>query len=135
MDISVKTGVETCKIRDEHDNIIGQFDFNPTDTNMFMRYQTVSKAFSDFNVEKVLTEEDGITKADDFVREQFDFLFGYKVSEGIFGQTGPFTLNKDGTLFFANMLDAIGNIVKKSTEQRIKKIDAQVQKATARYNK
>lgn len=135
MDISVKTGVETCRIRDEHDNVIGQFEFNPTDTNMFSRYQTVSKAFSEFDVEKTLAEEDGITKADNFVREQFDFLFGYKVSDGIFGQTGPFTLNKDGEVYFMRIVDAIGSIVKKSTEQRVKKIDAQVQKATARYNK
>lgn len=134
-DIKIKTGVETYNIRDEKDNIIGVLEFNPVDSNILKRYQTVVDAFNNFKAEETGDDIADVNKMSDFVENQFDFLLGYPVSKGIFGQLGALTPCGDGTVYFVNVLNAIGDIIESTTKKRTAKINAQVNKAMEKYRK
>ncbi len=84
-----------------------------------------------------LTEEqklEEVNKLSDGIGKQFDYLLGYNVSEGLFNKCGPLTIIKNGDFFFENVLEGIGGLIEKITQQRINKKLAKIRNATAKYS-
>ena len=81
------------------------------------------------------SSEQEIMEYSDHVKEQFDYLFGYQVSEVLFQKCGPLTIVSGGDFFFESVLDGISSIIEQITNERIEKKMAKVRKATARYHK
>ena len=132
------TGAQTIDVMDEKDRKIGEFEFNPTDSNILKRYDAVVDWFNGVQPEE--QTDDGqdykaVNKLAAEIEEQFDFLLGFHVSEGIFKNCGPLTLLPNGDFFFENILEGIGKIIEAATNQRINKKLAKVRKATAKYQK
>ena len=138
MKLQVETGAVTVEVEDERGNKIGQFDFNPTDSNILKRYGAVVDFFNGITMDENLSEDEQLAQmgklADDIGR-QFDYLLGYPVSEGIFAGCGPLTVTKSGNFFFEEVLEGIGSLIEKVTKKRLEKKLAKIRKAVSKYHK
>lgn len=132
MKLSVDTGSITVELEDKNGNVIGEFEFVPTDTDILKRFDAVVDAMNNLQMGDNPTAE-AIIQTSDTVREQFDYLLSGKVSDGIFAKCGPFTTVKSGNFFFEEVLEGIGNLIESTTKQRINKKLSKARKAAAKY--
>lgn len=132
MKLSVDTGSINVELEDKNGNIIGEFEFVPTDSDILKRFEAVVDVFNGmaFGDEP---DTETINRAADTVREQFDYLLGGPVSVGIFTKCGPFTVVKSGNFFFEEVLEGVGGLIESATKQRINKKLAKARKTAAKY--
>lgn len=133
--LDVDTGYETVQIRD-HGEIIGEFKFNPADSNIVTRYMEVAKHFAEMQI----TEDTGdaeqneeIKKVCDDIKSQFDYLFGGNVSDGIFDSCGPLSVTSNGELYFTYILEKIGGIIDTVLDKRTAEKMERVRQAVGEY--
>lgn len=135
MKLRVETGAVTVDVEDERGKPLGQFDFNPADSNILKRYGAVVDFFNGVNLDDAQDEEQQLqqmNKLADDIAGQFDYLLGYDVSEGIFGKCGPLTVTKSGDFFFEQVLEGIGTLIEQVTKVRLNNKLAKIRKATAK---
>lgn len=138
MKLTVNTGAMSIDVENEKGRKIGEFEFVPTDSNILQRYESVVDFFSGIKLPDNMNDDqtaEEIKKLDQQIREQFDFLLGYHVSDGLFGQCGPLTSLADGDFYFENVMSGIANLINDIQGQRVKKKLAKIKKATAAYHK
>ena len=138
MKLRVETGAVSVEVEDERGQVLGRFDFNPTDSNIFKRYGAVVDFFNSLTVDNTGDDEEQIKKMDklaDDIAGQFDYLLGYEVSGSIFGRCGPLTVTKNGDFFFEQVLEDVGGLIEQVTKKRLDKKLAKIKKATAKYSK
>ena len=123
--LKVNTGAVTVNVENENGKKIGEFEFVPTDTDILKRYGSVVDFFNNVSFEENEVNEETVKKFSDQIREQFDHLFNYPVSDSIFSKCGPLTPVQNGDFFFEVVLDGIRCIIEKVTNER----------ATAKYHK
>lgn len=136
--LEVDTGASTIEIVDKDQEKIGEFKFNPADPGIVKRYENVVDFFNDVEFGQNLTDDqkvEEIKKLIDAIADQFDYLLGYKVADSLFGTCSPLAVIANGDFYFENVLEGIGNLVSKTTNQRINKKLAKIKKATAKYSK
>lgn len=133
MNLSVDTGSILVNV-DDNGEIIGQFRFNPNDPDIVKRYEKVIDVIKGITVEEDGDEKE-IFRISDTIKEQFDYLLNYKVSEGIFGTCNPLTLLSNGDFYFENVMEGIGNLIETVADMRLKKKMTKIKKATAKYHK
>ncbi len=135
MKLKVETGAVTVEVEDERGKVIGSFDFNPADSNILKRYGAVVDFFNTqiAQRENATDEEklDALNALAADIEGQFDFLLGYKVSDGLFGACGPLTVTKNGDFYFEQVLEKIGGLVEQVTQKRLDKKLAKINKAVA----
>lgn len=137
--LKVATGAKRYSITDEMGDEIGSFKFNPTDANILKRYREVYESIDKLRDE--LPKDGGESNADtvvsfgDMISDRFDYLFGYHAASDIFACCGPLTVNDDGEVFFAVMLNAIAEIIENATESRISKMKTKIGKYSGKYRK
>lgn len=137
MKLTVNTGAVVIDLEDEKGRKLGQFDFVPTDSNILDRYEKVVEFFNSTKFQDGLTEEQTEQEIKNYtqaVREQFDFLFDYPVSQEIFSHCGPLTVVANGDLFFETVLEGIAGLIEKVLDQRIKKKLDKIKKVTGKYH-
>lgn len=137
MKLTVNTGAVVIDLEDEKGRKLGQFDFVPTDSNILDRYEKVVEFFNSTKFQDGLTEEQSEQEIKNYVqavREQFDFLFDYPVSQEIFSHCGPLTVVASGDLFFETVLEGIAGLIEKVLDQRIKKKLNKIKKVTGKYH-
>ena len=138
MKLRVETGAVTVELEDERGEKLGQFDFNPTDSNILKRYGAVVDFFNGLAYDSTGSDEEqlaAMNKLCDDIAGQFDYLLGYEVSAGLFGRCGPLTVTKSGDFFFEKVLESIGGLIEQTTKKRLDKKLARIRKATAKYTK
>ena len=138
MKLRVETGAVTVELEDEHGQSLGQFDFNPTDSNILKRYGAVVDFFNTVSFDSSQDEQEQLrqmNKLADDIAGQFDYLLGYEVSGGLFGKCGPLTVTKNGDFFFEQVLEGVGSLIEQTTKKRLDKKLAKIRKATAQYQK
>ena len=134
MKLQVDTGAITVDVEDEKGNSVGQFEFNPADSNILKRYGAVVDFFNAVTFDDTLPEDEQITqmnKLADDIGAQFDFLLGYPVAESVFRRCGPLSVMRNGEFFFESVLEGIGGIIEKVTAQRLDKKLKKISKAAA----
>ena len=134
MKLQVETGAVTVEVEDERGRVIGQFDFNPADSNILKRYGAVVDFFNGVTLEQSGDEARQLQQMNelcDDICTQIDYLLGYDVSEGLFGKCGPLTVTKDGTFYFERVLDGLGGLIEQVTKKRLDKKLARIRKAAA----
>lgn len=134
MELSVDTGAILVLIRDENQNEIGKIEIIPTDSDIIKRYEAVAEFFEKIDIPEDIGEEKYAELADG-IKEQFDFLFNYGVSENVFSKCGPLTIISNGDFFFEDVVIKLADIIEKVTDRRIEKKMAKIKKATAKYHK
>lgn len=138
MKLTVNTGAMTIDVENEKGRKIGEFEFIPTDSNILQRYESVVDFFNGIKFPEDMSEDQSIEeikKLDKDIRDQFDFLLGYHVSDGLFGQCGPLTSLADGDFYFENVMAGVANLISNIQGQRVKKKMEKIKKATAAYHK
>ena len=136
--LRVETGAVTVEVEDERGEVIGQFDFNPADSNILKRYSAVVDFFSGVSFDEAMPEKEQIAamnKLADDIAGQFDYLLGAGVAEGLFSRCGPLTVTKNGDFFFEQVLEGVGSLIESVTKKRLDKKLAKIKKATAKYDK
>lgn len=128
--IQVNTGAKTYTIYDSDDEVLGRFKFNPSDFGIIQRAEKVQETLSGL---KLGENTDDLFKFDKIVKEQFDFLLNYSVSDTLFAKATPTTLLESGELFFENVFDAITGLINESVQSRTEMMKKRIQEATASY--
>lgn len=134
MTLQVSTGAQLIELQNENGTKIGQFEFVPTDVGIIERYRKVADFFDTYQLPKEPTEED-LLALENSVREQFDLLFGYHVSDGMFENCAALTVVEDGDFFFEKVLDGISGLIEKTMKARVERKKQKIRKYTAKYGK
>lgn len=127
--LNVDTGSILVEVKDKGEKI-GEFRFNPCDLDIAKRYEKVADVLSNLKVSDD-PDMDEVFAFSDKVKEQFDYLLNYKVSDAIFAKCNPLTPLADGELYYVKVLDGIVGLFEQTTNQRMSKIN----EATAKYRK
>ena len=131
--LHVDTGAQIINIDDKGETI-GQFRFNPTDLDIVKRYEKVVEKMSAITLPEKPDEKDILSVSDE-IKDSFDYLLNYKVSDGIFAKCNPLTPITNGDFYFENVMEGIANLIEKTMNQRIEKKRTKIQKATSKYHK
>lgn len=135
MKLVVDTGAVRINVEDTDGNQLGMFQFNPSDSNIMDRYEAVVDFFNsvafqeDANREQELAH---VRKLCQEIREQFDYLLGYNVSEGLFNHCGPLTIVSNGDFYFEHVMDGIAGLIEQISSQRVQKKLDRARKAAAK---
>ena len=133
--LDVDTGYETVQIRDNGE-IIGEFKFNPADSNIATRFDEVVKYFESVRFDDNLTatgQTEQLTKVCSGIKEQFNYLFGGNVADGIFQNCGPLSITSTGEPYFSYILDKIADVISTVCDERNKQKMEQVLEAVGEY--
>lgn len=131
--LSVDTGSVLIDIEDRGEKI-GEFRFNPADIDIVRRYEKVAEYLDNTKIEESAGAEEVLAFTDK-IKEQFDYLMNYKVSDALFAKCNPLTPLANGDFYCEHVLEGIAGLIEKEMGQRIAKKKAKIQKATAKYHK
>ena len=132
--LKVDTGAVTVDVENENGKKIGEFEFVPTDTDIVNRYGSVVEFFNNVSFNENEGNEEIVKKFSSQIRDQFDHLFNYPVSDSIFSKCGPLTPVQNGDFFFEVVLDGIRGLIENVTNERVEKKMKKIRKATAKYH-
>lgn len=131
-----KTGLIRCTFTDEDGEVFSSFRMNPTDVNLLARAEEVSSYFDGRKNDMPENASGAELKAfNDEIEEKINYLLGYEASKDIFGVITATTVNQDGEIFALVVLDFIFEKLVPEMEKRAQKMQANVSKYTAKYNK
>lgn len=131
--LSVDTGSVLIDIEDRGEKI-GEFRFNPADIDIVRRYEKVAEFLDNTNLSQDAGAEEVLAFTDK-IKEQFDYLLNYKVSNALFAKCNPLTPLANGDFYCEHVLEGIAGLIESVMGQRIAKKKAKIQKATAKYHK
>ena len=132
MQISVDTGAVQVDVADQSGKKIGEFEIIPTDVNILKRYKSVEKFFSDVHFEEKPTDDEVVNFSED-IEKQFNYLFDYDVSAGLFARCSPLTVVAGGKVFFEDVFEKLGDAIEKVFDERLKEKEERVEKAVEAY--
>lgn len=133
--LKVNTGAVLVAVENENGRKIGEFEFIPTDTDIANRYERVVDFFNHVEFREEADKAEEVRRFSEEIRKQFDLLFNYPVSDGIFSQCGPLTMTQDGDFFFEHVLEGISGIIEQTMSVSLEKKMKKIRNATAKYHK
>ena len=136
-EVIVDSGLCTYDIKDKEGRLLGQFTFNPSDTDIVKRHEKVVSAFEKMEIPDMNGNNlaKGLEKIDSFIYEQINYLLDSKeVAESFFSIMGPLSPLASGQFFIESVLDAIGQAIQMETGERVKKISGKIRKHTSKYH-
>ena len=129
MDISIKTGVEHYKVRDERKKVIAEFDLNPGDISAVRRLQEVDAELRRYKIPDTDNAASDIAEAERYIEGRFEYLLGYEgASKEVFKRYSPLT-PLENTWFFQSILAQIEVLIGAGVAERSAKIAEQIEKA------
>lgn len=145
-EIVVDDGSVKVPVRNKFGDVIGEFYFTPTDTNIVDRYNEVVNKVDEViaPLKHVNINPDGTADSNDAdgiealhkatarLYELFDYLFGGNMSEAFFGKTHPFS-PINGVFYFENALETVGRFISAQHDREIEKINKRVSQYTQEY--
>ena len=138
--IKINDGYKTYDIVNQDDKLLGQFSFNPSDTNIIHRHAEVVEALEKLELEISANKDE--TSLDEYfkafeavVYEKINYLLNADVAENFFSIMGPFSPLASGQYFIESVIDAIGQAISAETGARVKKINSKIQKYTSKYHR
>ena len=136
-EVIVDSGLCTYDIKDKEGRLLGEFTFNPSDTDIVKRHGKVVEAFEKMEIPEMSGDNlaDGLDKIDKFIYEQIDYLLDSKeVAATFFSIMGPLSPLASGQFFVESVLDAIGQAITNETGERVRKIAGKIKKHTSKYH-
>lgn len=134
IDLTVDTGALMVNLRDNTGEVIGQFRFNPTDLDILQRANVFIEKMNSIAVPSA-EDYEALQEVTSQVKELFDYLLNYKVSDQIFAKCNPFSPNTEGDFYCEVVMDGIAKIIEDTMGKRIEKKRVKIQKAVAKYHK
>lgn len=135
---------ETVRIKDASGKVLSEFSFNPSDTGIVARYDDFTKALpviaekieayesANSNKNSFERAKELLQEIDSLVYEQFNRFLDGDVAESIFSVMGPLSPTPYG-YYMTFILEQILEAINKSTNAKLKKMDAKISKHTAKY--
>lgn len=136
-EVIVDSGLCTYDIKDKEGRLLGQFTFNPSDTDIVKRHEKVVSAFEKMEIPDMNGNNlaKGLEKVDSFIYEQINYLLDSEdAAESFFSIMGPLSPLASGQFFVESVLDAIGQAIQMETGERVKKISGKIRKHTSKYH-
>lgn len=113
MFINIHDGKKTYEIKNQNGEVIGSVTFNPTDTNILRKCDSVLNEIFDF--QKIIDNNpDSLIQAEENIKKTINDLFGSDVSTPFFAIVGPLTVLEDGKCFAEKVVESL---VEKSKEE------------------
>ncbi len=133
-DIKVDTGAVNVPVRDSDGEILGTIKINPADLDIIKRYTKVVDKFNsiEFKEDEEVSDEK-LLEISDMIKEQYDFLLNYPVSDVLFSKCSPLTIISDGDFFFENVINNLAIVIEKITKKRVEKKMKKIKKYTNKY--
>lgn len=137
--IKINDGYKTYDIVNQDDKLLGQFSFNPSDTNIIKRHAEVVEALEKLELDISANEDEkglyeALKKVEAVVYEKINYLLDADVAEKFFSIMGPFSPLASGQFFIETVLDAIGQAISAETGEHVKKINSKIKKHTSKYH-
>ena len=133
--IVVDDGLKTYSIENKSGEVLGEFRFNPSDTNIIRRYEDVAKFLNEVDLSKYPEGVDGMTQLEDDMKKQILYLLNVGKNCDLFKVAGPMTPLVSGELYIENVMDAIKAVIEAETGERVKKARSRASKYTQKYHK
>lgn len=138
--VKINDGFKTYDIVNQDDKLLGQFSFNPSDTNIIHRHAEVVEALEKLELDisakaKETSLNEAFKEIEAVVYEKINYLLDADVADKFFSIMGPFSPLASGQLFIETVLDAIGQAISAETGERVKKINSKIQKHTSKYHR
>lgn len=131
----IDDGVKVYTIENVSGQILGEISFNPSDTNIISRYESVQKFFDNMKESDYQNTEDGFAKLENDITKQVDYLLRANTKDTFFAITGPLSPLESGELYFENVMNALRAVIEKELGVRMKKMQTRVRKYTEKYHK
>lgn len=133
--IVINDGYKTYDIENQDGKLLGQFSFNPADTNIVKRHAKVVERLENLEISE--NKDDLLKSLDDIekvIYEEINYLLDADVAESFFSIMGPLSPLASGQFFIESVLDAIGQAIQAETGERVKKINGKINKHTSKYH-
>ena len=114
---------------------MGEFRFNPSDTNIIRRYEDVAKFLNEVDLSKYPEGVEGMTQLEADMKKQILYLLNVGENCELFKIAGPMTPLVSGELYIENVMDAIKAVIEAETGERVKKARSRASKYTQKYHK
>jgi hypothetical protein len=132
--ISVDSGKIEVPIIDKHTHEkLGQLVFAPNDTNIVERYEEVVSFWKNYK----MPEEDSleaVKKAEKEISDQLSYLINADAEKAFFSILGPFSPMDDGKIFMEQVLDGVAQVIEKTLNANVTKVQRRVNKYVAKYH-
>lgn len=132
--IKIDDGSKTYEIVNLDDQVIGTFTFNPSDANIIKRYESVVEAIQEYADKDAPLTPQLFNEAQEFITQKVSDLVGSDTSKTFFSICGALSPMKNGNLYVLNVIEALGAVIEKETNQRMKKINAKMNKYLEGYS-
>lgn len=130
------TGLIDFTFTNENGEVFSSFRMNPTDVNLMARAEEVSAYFDSRKKDAPENASGAELKAfNDEIEEKINYLLGYEASKDIFGVITATTVSTDGEIFAWVVMDFIKEKLAPEIEKRAKKMQKNISKYTAKYQK
>lgn len=134
--IVIDDGYKTYDIENQDGKLLGQFSFNPSDTNIVHRHAEVLEALGKIEFPENADEklEETLEEVEKTIYEKINYLLDADVAGNFFSIMGPLSPLANGQFFIESVLDAIGQAIQKETGERVNKIKGKIKKHTSKYH-
>ena len=132
--IVIDDGFKTYDIENQDGKLLGQFSFNPSDTNIVHRHAEVVEALEKLEIPDGKDLVSTLGEIEKVLYEKINYLLDSDVAESFFSIMGPLSPLANGQFFIETVLDAIGQAIHAETGERVKKINGKIRKHTSKYH-
>lgn len=131
--IKIDDGSKTYEIVNLDDQVIGTFTFNPSDANIIKRYESVVDAIQEYAAKDEPMTPELLNEAQELITQKVSELVGVDTSKTFFSICGALSPMANGNLYVLNVIEALGAVIEKETNQRMKKVNAKMNKYLEGY--
>lgn len=133
--ITINDGTKIYEIRNQRNELKGQFVFAPTDTNIIRRYDEVVEYFNNFSVPDDVPEDKAAEYAEDKLVDQISYLINADAKEAFFKHLGALSPLPSGYTYIEDVLFRISKVIEKELGVNATKVQRRMNKYTKKYHK
>ena len=129
-DIFIDDGSKTYAIKNKQGEILVEFTFRPSDTNIINRYEEVKDFFKELDE---TDEKADVKEYEQKFIEQMNYLVNAETGNTFFSIMGPFSPMPDGSLFCEVCLNAVVDVINAEFDTRLEKTKSHMNKYLQKY--
>lgn len=129
-DIFIDDGSKTYAIKNKQGEILEEFTFRPSDTNIINRYEEVKDFFKELDE---TDEKADVKEYEQKFIEQMNYLVNAETGNTFFSIMGPFSPMPDGSLFCEVCLNAVVDVINTEFDTRLEKTKSHMNKYLQKY--
>lgn len=131
-DIIIDDGSKVYNIKNRRGEVLGEFIFRPTDTNIVNRYEEVVAYFNQLKLPD--NSDEAMKEAEKEIIEKISYLVGADAGETFFSILGAFSPLANGELFAEQVISTIAKVIEKELSVRTTKVQRRMNKYVAKYH-